>query len=119
MKKPFTRKQVSQVLIVAAVGAAVFTCAMFIVNLYIDSWSFAARTTKPSWVYIFLPWQDAHLSLLSSFLHLFGFGRVQTMTEFRVLASIADGLAAFGYLLVACFIWQLFRCYEHDRKIVA
>jgi hypothetical protein len=119
MKKTFTKKQLGQVLIVAAVGAAVFTCAMFITNLYIDSWSFAARADKPSWVYIFLPWQDAHLSLLSSFLHLFGFGRVQTMTEFRVLASIADGLAAFGYLLVACFIWHLFRSYERKHRAVA
>ena len=119
MKSPFTGKQLSRVFVAAALGSAVFACAVLITNLYIDSYSFAVKAHKPGWVYIFMAWQDTLVSLLLRFLHWFGFGKIQSMTEFRVLASIAGGLAAFVYLLVPGFIWQLFKFYEEDFRAVA
>jgi hypothetical protein len=119
VKNPFIKKRFGRVFIAAALGAAVFTCAMLITNLYIDSFSFAAKADKPGWVYIFMSGQDTLLSFLLRFLRLFGFGRIQSMAEFRILASLADGLAAFVYLLVPGFIWQLFKCYERNHQAVA
>jgi hypothetical protein len=113
MKNSFARKQVGRVLIAALLGAAVFTCAMLITNFHIQS--LGTEVVKHRWVYLFMPLQDIPYSFLLRLLHLSGTGG----SEFCVLASIADGLMAFAYLLVGGFLWQLFRTYERDHRAVA
>jgi len=86
---------------------------MFFTNRYIDT--LGVEVSKHGWVYSFMPLQDIPYSFLLRLLHLSGSGG----SEFCVLASVADGLAAFVLLLIPGLIWQLFKSYEEHHKAVA
>ena len=113
MKTTSTKRRFGRVLIAAALGAGVFTCAMLITNYYIQS--LGAEVNKHGWVYSFMPLQDIPYSFLLRLLHLSGSGG----SEFCILTSIADGLAGFILLLIPGLIWQLFKGYERNHKAVA
>jgi hypothetical protein len=115
MKNPLTPKLFGRVFLVAAIGAIAVACVTYFANLYVNSWHFAALAHKPAWVDIFMAWEYMCMGHLRSW----GFGYPQSMGIFYLLTSIANALMAFIYLVVPGFIWQLFRCYEHDHKIVA
>ena len=115
MKTTSTKRRFGRVLIAAAFGAGVFTCAMLITNFYIQSGAFGMGSHIPSWVFIFTQLQAMPYSFVLKVLHLSG----SSGSEFCILASIADGLAAFLYLLVPAFLWQLFKRYEDDHRAVA
>ena len=115
MRQSSTRKLFGRVLILAALGAGIFTGAMLATNFYIQSGALGMGEQIPGWVYIFMQLQDMPYSLVLRILHLSGSGG----SEFCVLASMADGLAAFVLLLISGFIWQLFKSYEEAHKAVA
>ena len=115
MKNPLNAKLFGRVFLVAAIGAIAVACVTYFANLYINSWHFAALAHKPAWVDIFMAWEYMCMGNLRSW----RFEYPQSMGMFYLLTSIANALMVFIYLVVPGFIWQLFRCYEHDRKIVA
>ena len=115
MKTTSTKRRVGRVLIGAAFGAGVFTCAMLITNFHIQSGAYGVGNRIPGWVDIFTQLQAMPYSFVLRVLHLSG----SSGSEFCILASIADGLAAFLFLLVPAFLWQLFKCYEDDHRTVA